>query len=75
MNLQTQEILDKALELGDKERASLAHYLLDSLGESPPQNVEKEWIKLAEKRLSEIANVQERPVEWKVIKDRIKRNK
>lgn len=71
MNLQTKEILNKALVLEEKERAWLAHYLIDSLEEIKDRNVEEEWLRLANKRLNEIEDGKVKPVEWKEIRNKI----
>jgi putative addiction module component (TIGR02574 family) len=38
-----EELITQAMRLSPEDRARLAHELLDSLGDSPPEDVERAW--------------------------------
>ncbi len=54
------------------ERARIAHCLISSLDEPKENSVDEEWIRLAEKRLSELENGSVKPVSWESIKEKIR---
>ncbi len=51
MSKKLEEIINEAMELGLKERAQLAGALLSSLDEPTESEVERLWLKEAERRL------------------------
>jgi len=61
-------ILNEALSMTPSERAKIAHCLIYSLEETNYENVDEQWIKLAEKRLAELKNGKVRPLTWEEIK-------
>ena len=64
------EIVGQALMLNPRERADVAHVLLNSL--ETPQNFEEKWLELAESRRQEVLSGMVQPVEWNEIKSFIK---
>ena len=50
----------------------IAHCLISSIDEPTEENVEKEWLELAQKRLNELENEEVEPVSWEEIKERIR---
>ena len=65
-------ILNEALSLTSSERALLAHCLITSIDDQPEQAVEQEWVKLAQKRLSELASGSVLPVSWNELKQKVR---
>ena len=55
-------ILNEALSMSPAERAMLAHCLISSLDQPKDKNVDAEWIKLAQKRLTDLENGSVKPV-------------
>ncbi|WP_375755751.1 addiction module protein [Corallococcus exercitus] len=49
-----EELLAQALRLSPDDRARLAHELLDSLGEGPPEDVEQAWGEEISRRAREV---------------------
>ena len=49
-----EQVLEQALKLGVKERAELASKLLVSLEELSPEENEKLWLEVAERRVEEL---------------------
>ncbi|WP_257979455.1 addiction module protein [Corallococcus exiguus] len=48
------ELLAQALRLAPEDRARLAHELLDSLGDGPPEDVEQAWGDEISRRAQEV---------------------
>ncbi|MCP4350357.1 MAG: addiction module protein [Desulfobacterales bacterium] len=65
-------ILNEALSLTPSERATIAHCLISSIDEPAMEDVEQEWIELAQKRLSELENNEVKAVSWKDLKQKIR---
>ena len=53
------------------EKARIAHYLISSLDQPADENVDAQWIKLAQKRMVELENNSVKPVSWESIKQKI----
>ena len=60
------EIVSKVLTLNPRERADMAHVLLNSLETSA--DFEAEWLELAESRREEVVSGSVAPVDWNEIK-------
>jgi len=65
-------ILGEALSVSPEDRAMIAHCLISSLEQSVEENADREWLRLAEKRLSELENNEVKPVSWNELKLKIR---
>jgi len=72
MTQKAEFLLQEALNMSSEERAMLAHCLISSLDEPHDDNVDRQWIKLAEERLADLDSGRSSPVSWNEIKKRIK---
>ena len=63
-----QQALQDAKKLSKKERAELAHSLLNSLEEGQDDNVEQAWLDVANQRLKELESGEQDAVSWDDIK-------
>lgn len=70
MRSRVESILEEALMLDVKIRASLIQKLIDSLDDS---QLESEWLDLAEKRLEELQQGNAQGITWDSIKQNIKK--
>jgi len=64
-------ILNEALSMSPAEKAKIAHCLISSLDQPADENVDAQWIKLAQKRMAELENDSVKPVSWESIKQKI----
>ncbi len=65
-------LLNEALSMSPTEKAMIVHCLISSMDEPTEENVDKEWLKLAEKRLSELENNVVTPVSWNDLKQKVR---
>ena len=65
-------LLNEALSMSPTEKAMIVHCLISSMDEPTEENVDKEWLKLAEKRLSELENNEVTPVSWNDLKQKVR---
>ena len=72
MTKKAEFLLKEALNISPQERAMLAHCLISSLDNTTDNNVDEEWVHLAEKRLADIESGKVSPVSWEEIKKNIK---
>lgn len=72
MTEKTEFILGEALSMTPEDRAMIAHCLISSLEKSAEENADREWLNLAEQRLSELENNEVKPVSWNELKRRIR---
>lgn len=63
-----QQALQDAKKLSKKERAELAHSLLNSLEEGQDENVEQAWLDVANQRLKALESGEQDAVSWDDIK-------
>jgi putative addiction module component (TIGR02574 family) len=70
MTIKAGFILNEALSMSAAERAMLAHCLISSLDQPKDKNVDAEWIRLAQKRLTDLENGSVEPVSWESIKQK-----
>ena len=68
----TQSILQQALAMPSAERAWLAHCLIASIEQQADENVEAEWLKLAQERADQIQRGEVQTVSWESIKQNIR---
>jgi len=54
------------------DKAMIAHCLISSMDAPAEENVDQEWINLAEKRLSELENNEVTPVSWDDLKHKVR---
>jgi putative addiction module component (TIGR02574 family) len=75
MSPKVEFLINEALLMSPSERALLAHSLISSLDEPIEENVDQEWIKLAEKRLTELENNEVTPISWEELKQKVRNEK
>ncbi len=63
-----QQALQDAKKLSKKERAELAHSLLNSLEEDQDEGVDQAWLDVANQRLKELESGEQDAVSWDDIK-------
>jgi putative addiction module component (TIGR02574 family) len=66
-----EKLLDEAMKLPESERRTLALWLLDSVGDEPPEEVERAWLEEAHRRLADIRAARTQPVPWEDARKRI----
>ncbi|MGB2622824.1 MAG: addiction module protein [Candidatus Acidiferrum sp.] len=71
MTQQTSELLQKALELSEEERADLACSLLDSLDARVDEGAEKAWDQEIARRASDLDSGKAKSVPWEEVQGRI----
>ena len=71
MTTDVKQLLDRALELSEEERATLAGWLIESLEGETPEGVEAAWRREIELRVNELEAGEVDTVPWNVVKDRL----
>ncbi|MGB3563873.1 MAG: addiction module protein [Thermoanaerobaculia bacterium] len=71
MSPDAKELLDRALELTEEERATLAGWLIDSLEDEVEEGVEAAWRQEIEQRVKELDSDAVDPVPWEVVRERL----
>ncbi|MHB8456016.1 MAG: addiction module protein [Acidiferrobacterales bacterium] len=71
MKSSAKEILDRALEMPENDRAAIAERLLASLDAKPDQNVEEAWQQEVQHRLSELDRSEVECVPWEEVRARL----
>jgi|APCOG7522876152_1049122.scaffolds.fasta_scaffold188474_1 putative addiction module component (TIGR02574 family) len=71
MTTDVKQLLDRALELSEEERATLAGWLIESLEGETPEGVEAAWRREIELRVNELEAGEVNTVPWNVVKDRL----
>ena len=71
MSIDVKQLLDRALELPEEERATLAGWLIESLEDEAPEGVEAAWRREIELRVNELEAGEVNTVPWNVVKDRL----
>lgn len=71
MKSSTKEILDRALEMPENDRAAIAERLIESLDAEPDRDVEEAWQREVQRRLSELDRGEIECVPWEEIKARM----
>jgi len=72
MTSKVEFLLNEALSMSLTERAMIAHCLISSIDEPIEENVDQEWFKLAERRLSELLNNEVTPISWDELKQKVR---
>ncbi|MHB8347426.1 MAG: addiction module protein [Acidiferrobacterales bacterium] len=68
MKSSAKEILDRAMEMPENDRAAIAERLLASLDAKPDQNVEEAWQQEVQHRLSELDRGDVECVPWEEVR-------
>ncbi|WP_395342473.1 addiction module protein [Ningiella sp. W23] len=64
-------LMDSIDQLSTKEKALAVHCLLSAMDGRADDDVEQEWLLLAEKRSNELENGKIRPTTWDQIKQKL----
>jgi hypothetical protein len=64
-------LMDSIGQLSTKEKALAAHCLLSAMDNRVDDDVEREWISLAEKRSDELESGKVKPMTWDKIKQEL----
>jgi putative addiction module component (TIGR02574 family) len=73
MESQSSELFKKALDLGERDRATLAGLLIESLEEEPDENLEALWKIEIERRVNQLDSGEVEAIPWKEVKARLLR--
>jgi|CXWL01.1.fsa_nt_gi putative addiction module component (TIGR02574 family) len=71
MTHQANDLLVKALDLPNRERAEIASRLIESLDESPATESEDLWLAEIDRRCAAIDRGEEQTTDWEVVRARI----
>jgi len=71
MKSSAKDILDRALEMPENDRAAIAERLLASLDAQPDRNVEEAWQQEIQRRLSELDRGDVESVPWEEVRSRM----
>lgn len=65
------DLFKQALDLDERDRATLAGLLIESLEEEPDEGLEAVWRAEVERRLAQLESGQVRAVPWEEVKGRL----
>jgi len=65
------ELYRQALDLDERDRATLAGLLIESLEEEPDKDLEAVWKEEVQRRLCEIDSGDVEAIPWEEVKDRL----
>lgn len=65
------DLFNEASELEEKDRATLAGLLLESLEIEPDPDVDAEWNVEIERRVQQLENGEVEPIPWEEVKQRL----
>jgi putative addiction module component (TIGR02574 family) len=68
MATSTTDLFRQALDLNEKDRATLAGLLIESLEEEPDEGVEEAWKEEIRRRVAEIESGEVELIPWEVVK-------
>jgi len=71
MKTSASELFKKALDLDDRDRATLAGILIESLEEEPDPDLERIWKAEVQRRIKELDSGDVKAVPWEDVKDRL----
>ena len=71
MATELRQLFQEALELTDKDRATLADLLIESLETPPAPDVEAAWAAEAERRWQEIKSSKVQTIPWEDVKAKL----
>ena len=73
MTTKSEFLLSEALSMSPDERARLARCLIQSLEKAPSfENIDEQWIRLAQKRFAELEDGSVQPLTWEEIKEEVR---
>jgi putative addiction module component (TIGR02574 family) len=72
MTTKSEFILNEVLTMSPDERARIARCLIQSLEEPCAEDVDEQWIQLAQKRLEELEDGSVQSVTWEEIKKKVR---
>lgn len=68
MEILTNELFKKALDLNEKDRAALAGLLIESLEETPIEEIESVWKAEVSRRVKELDSGEVTAIPWENVK-------
>jgi putative addiction module component (TIGR02574 family) len=68
MSPETDELLQKAMELPPEERAELASSLIDSLDQTVDEDAELAWQREVSRRMDEVKSGKAKTVPWREVR-------
>lgn len=71
MSLSAEEVLKQALTLDEKDRASVAGALIESLHPGEDQNVEEAWDAEIRRRVEELETGAVKGIPWREVRERL----
>ena len=72
MKASSSEVFRQALDLGERDRATLAGLLIESLeGEEPDQDLESAWKIEIQRRVRELDSGDVKTIPWEEVKNRL----
>jgi putative addiction module component (TIGR02574 family) len=71
MKTSASDLFKKALDLDDRDRATLAGLLIESLEEEPDPELERIWKAEIQRRVVELDSGDIKAVPWEDVKDRL----
>ena len=71
MKTLTAEVYKQALDLGERDRATLAGLLIESLEEEPDNDLEAAWKAEVQRRIEEIDSGDVEMIPWEDVKARL----
>lgn len=71
MKSSAKDILNRALEMSENDRAAIAERLIESLDAKPDRNVEEAWQQEIQRRLSELDHGDVECVPWEEVRSRM----
>ena len=74
MSIEVNELISKALQMFEKERAIIAEKLILSLDYEIDEDVEIAWQKEIEKRIHDVKTGRVECIPWEDVRDRLRRN-
>jgi putative addiction module component (TIGR02574 family) len=66
-----EKLFDEAMKLPESERRAIALRLLDSVGDEPPEAIERAWTEEALRRLDDLRAGRTQPIPWEEARQRI----
>jgi putative addiction module component (TIGR02574 family) len=71
MEASTTDLFKQALDLNERDRATLAGLLIESLEREPDEDIEAAWRDEVERRIAELETGEVKAVPWEEVKARL----
>jgi putative addiction module component (TIGR02574 family) len=71
METSTTDLFKQALDLDERDRATLAGLLIESLEEEPDEDLEATWRAEIERRVADLESGEVKAVQWEEVKARL----